>query len=111
MKKLYEGATVTSALLLVLTAAVAFVFNVKNQKQQRHARHHEEKMERKKESEFEKRLRQIDRENEHTRHEIEYYKKLQDPLWHSYDPDSQEIKVLPGPYTPLTPPPRPKDFY
>lgn len=109
MKKLYEGASIVSAILLVLTAASVFFFNVNNHKQKRKAKRHEHKMESKKESDFQKRIKQINRENEHTRKEIEYYKKLQDPFWHYYDEEAQEMKVLPGPYDPLHPPYKAKD--
>lgn len=114
MKKVFEGASVVSAILLVLTAACAFIFNVKNKgdkaKEKRRANRHIEKAEKKKDSHYGQEIRKLEKEKEKSAGELDHYKKLNDPLWHYYDPDEGCFKSLPGKYGVDDPPPRPRGY-
>lgn len=94
MKKIYEGASVVSAILLLLTAASAFIFNVKTHTDKR-------KVQRKEERKAEKRMEEQRRRHKDNlspiQAELEYYKKLDDPFWHYYDHEG-EVQVKPGKY-------------
>jgi len=91
MKKVFEGASVVSAILLILTAACAFIFNVKSQKDRSKERNRAdrqiEKAEKKKDSHYSQQLRELEKEKEKSDGELEHYKKLNDPFWKYYDPE------------------------
>ena len=132
MKKVFEGASIISAVLLIITAACAFIFNVKIQKdkskERRRADHKIEKVEKKKNQYHSEILRKRDREEkkkdqkhleiirerdierEKNEGKLDHYKKLNDPFWHYYDPEEGEFKTLPGKYGIDDPPPRPRGY-
>jgi uncharacterized protein HemX len=114
MKKVFEGASIVSAILLILTAACAFIFNVKNQsdksKERKRAERHIEKSEKKKDSHYSQQLRDLEKEKEKSDEELDHYKKLNDPFWHYYDPEKGEFNTLPGKYGVDDPPPRPRGY-
>ncbi len=113
MKRLFEGATVVSAILLLLTTFCIFVFNVQRHTEKGKHRSHEdkkvEKAERKKDLHHERKFEKYveEREKEHSKdkdkrakdeEELEYLRKMNDPLWHYYDDDAHQFKVLSGEY-------------
>ena len=102
MKRLYEGASVVSAILLLLTAAFAFIFNVHRQqdkiKHRRNEQKNIEKVERQKDRSCERYIEEKDQERASELEELNRLRKLQDPLWNYYDPEEEEYIVLPGRY-------------
>ncbi len=114
MKRVFEGATLVSVILLILTAACAFIFNVNNQKnkhkEQRRSARHIEKEAKRKDSQYSKKIHQTEREKGKAQDELDEYKKLRDPLWNYYDPEDEDFKTLPGKYGVDEPPPRPEDY-
>ena len=102
MKKIFEGASIISAILLILTVACGFIFNIKNQKNRTKGRSNEEKknyhIQQKKDQYYNKGLKEGEDEKKEMEEELEYHKKLLDPLWHYFDPEEDEFKVFPGKY-------------
>lgn len=107
MKKIFEGASVISALLLILTTACVFIFNVKNKQAKASQRF---KLERKKEKELQQQKQHYEKKISPLQQELEKHKKLDDPLWHYYDPEDQAVKVKPGKYGVDEPPPNPRGY-
>ncbi len=91
MKKIFEGASITSAILLILTVACGFIFNVKGQKDRAKSQRHEEKM-------LEKAEKRFNIQRSKDKEELQHLRKLNDPLWHYYDTETEEYKVFPGIY-------------
>lgn len=112
MKKLLEGASLFSVFLLLLTATTAFIFNVQNQKASSRKRKKYEKLinkqENNKKNSHEK-IREIQKEKDKMKGELEYLRKMNDPIWNYYDIETNRTKVLPGRYGVDTPPKTPYD--
>jgi len=91
--KFYEADSIVTVILLFTVVMCAFFFNVKIKKNTSKARRHTEKQvkkaERKKDRMHEQ---QLSEEN------LEYQRKMNDPLWRYYDYENDEVKVLPGRY-------------
>ncbi len=86
-KKILEGASVVSAIFLVLTCLSAFIFNVRSQSSKRKAA---DKKEKKWEKKHHSQICDLEKE-------LEYYKKKNDPLWHYYD-ENGNLHLKPGTY-------------
>ena len=105
MKRLFEGATLTTIILFLIIVAGGFIFGTS--KQVSKARHRSksdkrlEKSERKKDEQY-KELQQKSRE------EIEYLHKMNDPLWHYWDDKAEKFVPIPGKYN-VDIPIRPRD--
>ena len=103
MKRLFEGATVVSAILLLLTTASAFIFNIQTQKAKSKRDRKVEKIIEDHEQRHRDSVRRLQEENEDLR-------KEKDPFWHYYDPEKGEFNTLPGKYGVDDPPPRPRGY-
>lgn len=110
MKKFFEGASIVTAVFLVITVAAAFFFNVKLKKDRSKKKYHiEKKEERKKQriSQISQQQFQEMKAKKSTEEDLEYQRKMNDPLWRYYDKEADEVKVLPGKYGVDNPPGRP----
>lgn len=107
MKKIHEGASIVSALLLILTAAAAFIFNVQNQNTKSRTKRKEERKTEKILKEYELRHRAYEKELEEENEELH---KERDPLWHYYDREGT-LHTKPGNYWEDEPPPNPREDY
>lgn len=96
MKKYYEGASIISAIILVLTTVCIFVFNINKNKEESKARKHEDKKIEKVEKESSQRLRD-------KQEELDAEKKKGHPLWNYYDPEKDQMINYPGQYKPEGP--------
>lgn len=101
MKKMHEGATVVGAIFLLLSAVGFFLFNVYSQHEKNKIREKEEKKIEKLEKQHSERTLQYQRDMQEQKEELDNYKKMNDPLWHYYDPQSKEYKVYPGLMIPI----------
>ena len=100
MKRLFEGATVVSAILLLLTTASAFIFNIQTQKAKSKRDRKVEKIIEDHEQRHRDSVRRLQEENEELH-------KERDPFWHYYDREGN-IQTKPGKYGVDDPPPNPR---
>ncbi len=110
MKKIFEGASITSAFFLILTIACTFFYNVKHQKyKQKERTKTEKKIEKhkKKIAECSRQKIKIETYNKDLEEELEYCQKLNDPLWNYFDYKENKLKIKPGKYGVDIPPPDP----
>lgn len=96
IKKYYEGASIISAIILVMTTVAIFVFNINKDKEESKACKHEDKKIEKIEKKHSQRL--IDKQEE-----VDTEKKKNHPLWNYYDPEKDKMLNYPGQYKPEGP--------
>lgn len=95
MKRLYEGASALSVAFFLIIVVGGFIFGTKiHNDKSRHRKELREKVnktDRYKDKVHKKELESVERE-------LEYLKKMNDPLWHYYDEESDEFLPIPGKY-------------
>ena len=99
MKRLYEGVSVTSVIFFLIIVVGGFIFGTKTHKNKsRHTRKVEEKVEKK----VEKANREKDKYHQDqmsdTAEELEYLRKMHNPLWNYFDEETNRFKPIPGKY-------------
>jgi len=95
MKRLYEGASAASVVFFLIIVVGGFLFGTKTHKDKsRHNRKVEEKVEKAKRERDEHYQDQMSEDTE----ELEYLRKMNDPLWHYYDEEKMRYEPIPGRY-------------
>ncbi len=95
MKKLYEGASLASGVLFLIIVIGGFIFGIKTHKDKsRHNSKVEEKVEQAKREKDKYYKEKFHNDAE----ELEYLRKMNDPLWHYYDEETFRFEPIPGKY-------------
>ena len=100
MKKLYEGASVVTAIFFLIVVIGGFIFGTKTHsdksKYKAKVEKKLEKAKREKDKQFYDQLPDYSRD-------LEYNLKMNDPLWNYYDPDTDSFRPIQGDYYKDTP--------
>lgn len=100
MKRLYEGASVVTAIFFLVVVIGGFLLGTKSHhdKSKHNAKIEKkvEKAKREKDKQFYEQLPDFARD-------LEYNLKMNDPLWNYYDPDTDSFRPIPGDYNEDTP--------
>jgi len=100
MKGLYEGASAASVVFFLIIVVGGFLFGTKTHKDKsRHHRKVEEKVEKAKRERDEHYQGKMPDDAE----ELEYLRKMNDPLWNYYDEETMRYEPIPGRYNVDTP--------
>jgi hypothetical protein len=111
MKRMYEGASAISVLFFLIIVVGGFLFGTKTHieksKNKQKIEKKVSKSEKRDAERYNSTIREMDDSNRKTvqdlEAELEHLRKMNDPLWHYYDENSDSYVPIPGKYNQDTP--------
>ena len=106
MKKMYEGASAISVVFFLIIVVGGFLFGTKTHIEKSNNKRKTEnkvsKSERKRDERHKKNAESMEKiyqeRDKEREEELDYLRKMNDPLWHYYDEESDSFVTVPGRY-------------